>query len=149
MSEKRKVLLLGVTGQDGSFAAELLLSKNYDVHGFARKSATGNLKNIAHLLDKITLHRGDLADATSLFRVISTIKPNEIYNFADQDHVSWSYDSPDYSSEITGAAVGRILEIIKQVDKSIRFFQPVSSNMFGKVTQTPQTENTPLRPQSP
>src|SRR3989338_6155401 len=115
--DNKRVLILGCTGQDGSYAAELLLSKGYEVHGFARKSATGNLKNIAHLLDKITLHRGDLADATSLFRVISTIKPNEIYNFADQDHVSWSYDSPDYSSEITGAAVGRILEIIKQVDK--------------------------------
>ena len=148
MSEK-KVLILGCTGQDGSYACELFLSKGYDVHGFARKSATGNFKNIKHIMDKIKLHRGDLADGTSLYRVISTVRPHEIYNFADQDHVSWSYDSPDYSSDITGAAVGRILEIIKQVDKSIRFFQPVSSNMFGRARETPQNEETALRPQSP
>ena len=145
----KKALILGVTGQDGSYMAELLLEKGYDVHGFIRRSATGNKKNIMHILDKLTLHKGDLADATSLYRVIASVKPDELYNFADQDHVSWSYDSVDYSSDITGAAVGRILEIIKQVNPAIRFFQPISSNMFGKVTQTPQTEETQLRPQSP
>ena len=147
--DNKRVLILGCTGQDGSYACELLLSKGYEVHGFARKSATGNRKNILHIQDKLIIHKGDLADATSLYRVISTIKPHEIYNFADQDHVSWSYDSPDYSSDITGAAVGRICEIIKQVDKSIKFFQPVSSNMFGKASETPQNEETKLRPQSP
>lgn len=147
----RKALVLGITGQDGSYMAELLLSKGYEVHGFIRRSATGNKKNIVGILDKITLHKGDLADATSLYRVISTVKPDELYNFADQDHVSWSYDSVDYSSDITGAAVGRILEILKQLDKEhkIRFFQPISSNMFGKVRESPQTEETALRPQSP
>ncbi len=145
----KKVSILGVTGQDGSYMAELLLSKGYEVHGFIRRSATGNKNNILHILDKITLHKGDLADATSLYRVINTVKPTELYNFADQDHVSWSYDSPDYSSDITGAAVGRILEIIKQVDPTIKFFQPISSNIFGKAKENPQREETSFRPQSP
>ena len=149
MTSKKKILILGITGQDGSFMAELLLGKGYDVHGFIRRSATGNKKNITHLLDKITLHKGDLADATSLYRVIKAVNPDELYNFADQDHVSWSYDSPDYSSDITGAAVGRILEIIKQVNPKIKFFQPISSNIFGKAKENPQTEETSFRPQSP
>lgn len=101
-----------------------------------------------HILDKIRLHKGDLADATSIYRVINEIGPNEVYNMADQDHVSWSYDSVDYSFDITGAAVGRILEIIKQVDKKIKFFQPLSSNMFGKA-QNPQNEDAYFKPQSP
>jgi len=128
----KKALIFGVTGQDGSYMAELLLAKGYDVHGFIRRSATGNKKNILHILGNISVHKGDLADATSVYRVISTVMPDEIYNFADQDHVSWSYDLPDYSSDITGAAVGRMLEIIKQVNPRIKFFQPISSNMFGR-----------------
>ena len=144
----KKGLVLGITGQDGSYLAEVLLSKGYEVHGFVRRSATGNTKNIDHLMDKITLHRGDLADATSLYRVIAKVMPEEIYNEADQDHVSWSYDGVGYSCDITGAAVGRILEIIKQVNPKIKYFQPVSSNMFGKA-DNPQTEETHLRPQSP
>jgi len=143
----KKALILGITGQDGSYMAELLLGKGYEVHGLIRRSATGNKKNIMHIIDKIKLHKGDLADTTSLYRIISTVSPDEIYNFADQDHVSWSYDSIDYSSDITGAAVGRILEIIKQIDKKIKYFQPVSSNMFGK-SEGIQTENSALRPQS-
>lgn len=125
-----------------------MLDKGYEVHGLIRRSATGNKKNIIGILDKITLHRGDLADATSVYRVINEVRPAEIYNMADQDHVSWSYDSVDYSFDITGAAVGRILEIIRQIDKKIRFFQPVSSNMFGKAPN-PQTEETSFMPQSP
>lgn len=124
-----------------------MLGKGYEVHGLIRRSATGNKKNILGILNKITLHKGDLADATSLYRVINSVRPQEVYNFADQDHVSWSYDSVDYTSDITGAAVGRILEIIKQVDGKIRFFQPVSSNMFGKA-RIPQTEESYFRPQS-
>jgi GDPmannose 4,6-dehydratase len=144
----KKALILGITGQDGSYLAELLLEKGYEVHGFIRRSATGNKKNIIQILDKITLHKGDLADATSLYRVINNVQPAEIYNMADQDHVSWSYDSVDYSCDITGSAVGRILEIIKQINPKIRFFQPVSSNMFGKAAN-PQNEGTTFRPQSP
>lgn len=150
MKKMKKALIFGITGQDGSYLAELLLEKGYEVHGFIRRSATGNKKNIIHILDKIALHKGDLADATSVYRVISQVKPQELYNMADQDHVSWSYDSVDYSFDITGAAVGRILEIIKQLDPKIRFFQPVSSNMFGKAkAPMPQNEDTHFRPQSP
>ncbi len=144
----KKALILGITGQDGSYLAELLLSKGYEVHGFIRRSATGNTKNITHLLNKIILHRGDLADPTSLYRVISKVRPDEIYNEADQDHVSWSYDGVGYSCDITGAAVGRILEMIKQIDPTMKYFQPVSSNIFGKAAN-PQTEESPLHPQSP
>lgn len=136
---------------DGSYLAEVLLEKGYEVHGFIRKSATGNTVNIQHLIqqNKITLHKGDLADATSIYRVINDLRPDEIYNEADQDHVSWSYASVDYSCDITGSAVARILEIIKQINPSMKYFQPVSSNMFGKAQEVPQTESTPFRPQSP
>jgi hypothetical protein len=146
---KKKALILGITGQDGSYLAEILLEKGYEVHGLIRRSATGNKKNIMHLLDKITLHKGDLADPTSIYRVINDVRPQEIYNEADQDHVSWSWDSVGYSMDITGAAVGRILEIIKQIDPTIKYFQPVSSNIFGKAADNPQTEESPMRPQSP
>jgi len=136
---------------DGSYLAEILLEKGYEVHGLIRKSATGNTVNIQHLINqnKIILHKGDLADVTSLYRIINEVRPDEIYNEADQDHVSWSYASVGYSCDITGAAVGRILEIIKQIDPKIKYFQPVSSNMFGKATEIPQTEETSFRPQSP
>ncbi len=145
----KKALILGITGQDGSYLAELLLEKGYEVHGFIRRSATGNTRNIDHLLDSITLHRGDLADVPSLYRTIKTVAPQEIYNEADQDHAGWSYDLVDYASDITGGAPGRILEIIRQLDPTIRYFQPLTSNMFGQAEETPQNELTPLRPQSP
>lgn len=151
----RRALVLGVTGQDGSYLAEILLEKGYEVHGMVRRSATGNTRNIDHLIQSKELFnkqfficRGDLADPTSLYRIISTIRPNEIYNEADQDHVSWSFDMVGYSADITGAAVGRILEMIKQIDPSIRYFQPCTSNMFGKTEVTPQAESTPFNPQS-
>lgn len=146
---KRKGLILGITGQDGSYLAELLLEKGYEVHGLIRRSATGNTKNIDHLLGQITLHPGDLADSPSLYRIIQSLHPNEIYNEADQDHAGWSYDLVDYASDITGGAVGRLLEIIRQTDSKIRFFQPLTSNMFGIAENSPQNEATPLRPQSP
>ena len=146
---KKKALVLGITGQDGSYLAELLLKKEYEVHGFIRRSATGNTKNIDHILNEIQTHRGDLADATSIYRVINEVNPNEIYNEADQDHVSWSYSSVDYSCDITGAAVARILEIIKQTNRAIKFFQPLSSNIFGKAVESPQNEKTSFNPQSP
>lgn len=153
---RKKALILGVTGQDGSYLAEVLLDKGYEVHGMVRRSATGNTRNIDHLLadpeifnQRLFLCRGDLADPTSLYRIISQVRPQEIYNEADQDHVGWSYDMVGFSMDITAAAVGRILEIIKQVDPSIRYFQPCTSNMFG-LTDTPaQNEQTPFNPQSP
>jgi GDPmannose 4,6-dehydratase len=152
----KKALVLGVTGQDGSYLAEVLLEKGYEVHGMVRRSATGNVRNIEHLIrdpelfdHRFFLCRGDLADPTSLYRIITSIEPQEIYNEADQDHVGWSFDMVGFSADITGAAVGRILEIIRQVDPSIRFFQPCTSNMFGKTESTLQTETTPFNPQSP
>ena len=145
----KKALIFGVTGQDGSYLAELLLEKGYEVHGLVRRSATGNTRNIDHILNEIHIHRGDLADTTSIYRVINEVKPDEIYNEADQDHVSWSYDTVDYSCDITGAAVARILEIIKQIHPRVKFFQPLSSNIFGKAIETPQNEKTAFNPQSP
>ena len=102
-----------------------------------------------HILDQLNLHCGDLADSTSIYRTINNVEPDEIYNEADQDHVSWSYHSVEYSCDITGTAVARILEIINLIGKDIKFFQPLSSNMFGKAEETPQNEDTALRPQSP
>jgi len=152
----KRALILGVTGQDGSYLTDILLEKGYEIHGLIRKSATGNTRNIEHLISnpgifniKFFLERGDLADPTSLYRVINTVKPDEIYNEADQDHVSWSFDSVGYSADITGAAVGRILEIIRQVNPKIRYFQPCTSNMFGITDQKTQNEKTPFNPQSP
>ena len=152
----KKALILGVTGQDGSYLADVLLEKGYEVHGMVRRSATGNTRNIDHLLadsdvfnQRFFLCRGDLADPTSLYRIISTIRPAEIYNEADQDHVSWSFDMVGYSADITGAAVGRILEIIRQLDPTIRYFQPCTSNMYGLTDLPAQNELTPFNPQSP
>jgi len=152
----KRALILGVTGQDGSYLADFLLQKGYEVHGMVRRSATGNTRNIEHLIrnsklfnHRFFLVRGDLADPTSLYRIINSVKPQEIYNEADQDHVSWSYDMVGFSADITGAAVGRILEIIHQIDPTIRYFQPCTSNMFGKTDATVQTERTPFNPQSP
>ena len=131
----KKALIFGVTGQDGSYLAELLLEKEYEVHGLIRRSATGNTSNIDHILNEIHIHRGDLADTTSIYRVINDVKPDEIYNEADQDHVSWSYASVDYSCDITGAAVARILEIIKQINSEIKFFQHGDLTVFIIINQ--------------
>jgi GDPmannose 4,6-dehydratase len=152
----KKALIFGVTGQDGSYLAELLLEKGYEVHGLVRKSATGNLVNIQHLIDNKDIYnesffiqKGDLLDITSIYRVISDVNPDEIYNEADQDHVRWSYDMVGYSSEITAASVAKILEIIKQINPSIRYFQPCTSNMYGISKEQTQNEETKFNPQSP
>ena len=155
-SSPKKALIFGVTGQDGSYLADILLEKGYEVHGLYRKSSTGNTTNIKHLIENpgifninFFLHRGDLADPTSIYRVINEVSPDEIYNEADQDHVRWSYDMVGYSSDITGAAVARILEIIRQINPKIRFFQPCTSNMFGISSSKVQNELTLFNPQSP
>ena len=144
-----RALILGINGQDGSYLAEILLSKGYEVHGLIRRTATGNLRNIEHIQDKIHLHYGDLTEPISLHRVIAEVGPREIYNEADQDHAGVSFQIPGYNFDVTGSAVGRILEIIRQVDKSIRFFQPVTSNMFGQATECPQNEATGFNPVNP
>ena len=151
----KKVLILGVTGQDGSYLADFLLKKKYLVHGLFRKSATGNTKNIDHIINNsklfnkfFFLHRGDLLDAVSLNNVINKVQPSEIYNFADQDHVGWSRDIPIYSYTTTTLAVIQIFEFLKTIKKKIKFFQPVSSNMFGLSNEGSLNENSTLSPAS-
>ena len=151
----KKSLILGVTGQDGSYMAELLLSKNYVVHGLIRKSATGNTKNINHLINdnkiyekKFFLEKGDLLDSTSLNKIINKIKPHEIYNFADQDHVGWSYHIPGYSFKTTTLAVIELLEIIRRENPKIKYFQPISSNIFSGNTNNTLSEESKLNPTS-
>ena len=151
----KKCLILGVTGQDGSYMAELLLSKKYKVFGLIRKSATGNTKNIDHLINNpkifnkiFFLERGDLLDTVSINNVIAKIKPHEIYNFADQDHVGWSYNIPSYSFKATTLSVIEILEIIKRENKKIKYFQPISSNIYSGNKQKKISENNVLYPTS-
>jgi len=151
----KKILILGVTGQDGSYMADFLLKKKIFVHGVIRKSATGNTKNINHIINdpkifnkSFFLHKGDLLDAISISNIINRIKPEEIYNFADQDHVAWSRDIPLYSYSTTTLAVIQIFEFLKIQDKKIKFFQPVSSNMFGATKENSLNENSHLSPKS-
>ena len=151
----KKVLILGITGQDGSYLADFLLKKKYLVHGLFRKSATGNTKNIDHIINNsklfnksFFLHKGDLLDAVSLNNVINKVQPSEIYNFADQDHVGWSYEIPTYSFKTTALSVIELLEILKKSKKKIKYFQPVSSNIFGITNSKKQNEETTINPNS-
>ena len=151
----KKALVLGATGQDGSYMVELLISKKYEVHGMYRKSSVGNTKNIDHLISnqkifnkKFFLHKGDLLDPVSLNNIINEVNPSEIYNFADQDHVGWSYDIPSYSFKTTALSVIEIFEIIRKKNKKIKYFQPISSNIFGETKKFKQNENTLPEPNS-
>ena len=144
-----KALIVGITGQDGSYLAEYLLNKGYKIHGIVRRSSNGNLFRINHILDKITLHFGDLSDSLSLLKIISEVKPDEIYNLAAQSQVYISFDIPEYTSNITGLGALRLLECIKLVNKNIKYFQAVSSEIFGDTKDCPQTENTQLNPKNP
>tara|TARA_B100000674_G_C37865398_1_gene926866 strand:+ start:393 stop:1364 length:972 start_codon:yes stop_codon:yes gene_type:complete len=151
----KKALVLGATGQDGSYITELLLKKKYKVYGLVRKSATGNLKNIKHLIEdpkifekKFFIEKGDLNDPSSIQNIILKVKPNEIYNFADQDHVGWSFAVPIYSFSTTAQSVINILETIKSLNKNIKYFHPFSSNMFGNTKVKKQDETTNFNPQS-
>ena len=150
MSKRKKILILGVTGQDGSFMAKFMLEKKYLVHGLVRKSSTGNLTNIKDIENKhnFFIHHGDLLDIISVEKIIKKIKPDEIYNFADQDHVKWSFDIPFYSFDVTGNAVVKILEIIKNYSPDSKFFQPFSSNMFGNSSKKTQNESENFSPLS-
>ena len=121
----KKALILGITGQDGSYLAEVLLEKGYEVHGLARRTATGNQKNITHLLSDIILHPGDILDATSLYRVINEVRPQELYNEADQDHAGWSRYAVDYQINVTGSSVARICEAVRQIDPAIKIEIPI------------------------
>tara|TARA_Y100000590_G_scaffold265410_1_gene298214 strand:+ start:861 stop:1841 length:981 start_codon:yes stop_codon:yes gene_type:complete len=150
MSKRKKILILGVTGQDGSYMAKFMIKKKYAVHGLVRKSSTGNLINIKEILheNNFFTHHGDLLDYSSIEKIIKKLKPDEIYNFADQDHVRWSFEIPLYSSDVTGNAVIKILEIIKNYSPSSKFFQPFSSNMFGNTTKNKQNESEKFSPLS-
>jgi len=151
MKKRKKVaLVLGVTGQDGSFMAKLLLKKNYLVHGLIRKSATGNLRNVSDIINnkKFIIHHGDLLDFMSIINVISKIKPDEIYNFADQDHIGWSFELPSYSFGVTGSSIINLLETIKKYSHKSKYFQPLTSNMFGNSKNRKQNENEPFTPLS-
>lgn len=152
---KKKALIFGVTGQDGSYLAEILVKKGYKVYGVYRKSATGNLINLSDLISNskvfnksFFLLKGDLLDVMSINRIIKEINPHEIYNEADQDHVGWSYEIPNYSIDITATSVVKILEAIKLFNPEIKYFQPCSSNMFGLTKKKFQNEKTQFNPQS-
>jgi GDPmannose 4,6-dehydratase len=142
-------LITGVTGQDGSFLAELLLSKGYEVHGVVRRSSTENFERIGHLRGQVNLVQADLLDQYSLIDAVKTVKPHEIYNLAAQSFVPTSWGQPVLTGEFTALGVTRILEAVRLVDRGIRFYQASSSEMFGKVLEVPQKETTPFYPRSP
>jgi len=149
MTNKKKALITGITGQDGSYLAEFLLTKGYKVFGLERRSSQKNRKNIEHILNKIELISGDLLDEGSLVRVLKESQPDEIYNLASQSFVAESWKQPVYTGEVTGLGALRLLEAIRQVNPKIKFYQASSSEMFGAVPQTPQNEKTPFYPRSP
>ena len=146
----KSALITGITGQDGSYLAELLLSKGYAVHGMVRRSSTENFERIAHLQDRITLHQADLNDLASLTTVIQEVRPAEVYNLAAQSFVPTSWKQPLLTTDVTATGVTRVLEAVRLVDPTgVKFYQASSSEMFGKVQQTPQNESTPFWPRSP
>ncbi|HOQ33287.1 MAG TPA: GDP-mannose 4,6-dehydratase [Candidatus Hydrogenedens sp.] len=147
--EKRRALITGITGQDGSYLAEFLLSKGYEVYGIVRRSSTETFERIAHIQDNITLIQADLTDQVSVIEAIQTANPHEVYNLAAQSFVPTSWKQPILTGDVTALGVTRVLEAIRVVNPKIRFYQASSSEMFGKVKETPQTENTPFHPRSP
>jgi len=145
----KRALITGVTGQDGSYLAELLLEKGYEVYGIVRRASTTNYWRIEHILDRVQLKAADLLDQLSLIKVISDVRPHELYNLAAMSFVPASWDQPMLTGEFNSQGVTRVLEAIRQVDPKIKFYQASSSEMFGKVREVPQTELTPFYPRSP
>lgn len=152
----KKAIITGITGQDGSYLAELLLEKGYEVHGVVRRNSTSNYERIQHLVNNesilgktLFLHCGDLADTSACISLVDQVKPTEIYNLAAQSHVRVSFDAPEATGDVTGLGCLRWLEAIRQVDKTIRFYQASTSELFGKVQEVPQKETTPFYPRSP
>jgi GDPmannose 4,6-dehydratase len=145
----KTALITGITGQDGSYLAELLLEKGYDVHGMVRRASTEKFDRIEHLRDRITLHQGDLLDHRSLTDTLRASAPDEIYNLAAMSFVAVSWIQPTLTAEFTGVGVTRVLEAMREVCPEARFYQASSSEMFGKVLEVPQTESTPFYPRSP
>lgn len=147
--KKKKALITGITGQDGSYLAEFLLSKGYEVYGLTRRTSTPNYNRISHIVDQITLVSGDLLDQHSLTNAVKQVMPDEVYNLGAQSFVKTSWDQPMFTGESTALGVTRMLEAIKMIKPNIKFYQASSSEMFGKVRQTPQNEKTPFYPRSP
>jgi GDPmannose 4,6-dehydratase len=145
----RRAVITGITGQDGSYLAELLLEKGYEVVGVVRRTSAANLWRIEHLLDRVTLKPADLLDQLSLIRLLQDVKPHEFYNLAAMSFVPASWDQPMLTGEFNAQGVTRVLEAVRHVDSSIRLYQASSSEMFGKVREVPQTEATPFYPRSP
>jgi len=145
----RKAMITGITGQDGSYLAEFLLEKGYEVHGLVRRSSSFNTWRIDHVRDRLVLHYGDLVDQNSLVRTLDRVGPEEVYNLAAQSHVKVSFDMPDYTADVTGLGVLRLLDAVRELGSKARVYQAGSSEMFGLVQQTPQTEMTPFHPRSP
>lgn len=156
MSKTKKALITGITGQDGSYLAELLLEKGYEVHGIIRRSSSFNTGRIEHLYHdfhvndaRVFLHYGDLADGSALSRLLEKIQPDEIYNLAAQSHVRVSFDIPEYTADVVALGTIRILDAIKETEIKTKFYQASTSELYGKVVETPQTEKTPFYPRSP
>lgn len=154
--KKKSALITGITGQDGSYLAELLLSKGYDVHGLVRRSSAYNRGRIEHLFpdmhgkkNKIRLHYGDLSDSTSLHNIIRSVRPAEVYHLAAQSHVGISFATPEYTGDVTGLGAMRLLDAIRQENPATRFYQASSSELFGATKEVPQKETTPFHPRSP
>lgn len=146
---EKRALITGVTGQDGSYLAELLLSKGYRVFGIQRRSSSFNTARVDHIFDQLTMLMGDLTDATSIIRILHESKPDEIYNLGAQSHVRVSFDTPVYTADTDGLGYMRLLEAVRATGQEPRIYQAGSSEMFGKVLETPQTEKTPFYPRSP
>jgi len=145
----KKALITGVTGQDGSYLAGVLLEKGYAVHGLVRRSSSLNLDRIRHLEGKIVLHEGDLSDSSSLKKIIEKTSPDEVYNLGAMSHVKVSFEMPEYTADVDGIGVLRLLDAIKAHNPKIRFYQASTSELFGKVKEIPQSEKTPFYPRSP
>ena len=149
----KKALITGITGQDGSYLAEFLLEKGYEVHGIVRRSSVSNTMRIDHLLreNAVTLHEGDLSDSTSMIRIVKEVEPDEVYNLAAQSHVQVSFDAPEYSGDVDALGVLRVLEAVRicGLAKKTRVYQASTSELYGKVEEVPQRETTPFHPYSP
>src|SRR5687768_6065851 len=145
----KTALVTGVTGQDGSYLAEFLLDRGYEVHGTCRRTSTDVLERIGHLEGRLHLHQADLHDQSSLSALLRKIRPSEVYNLAAQSFVPTSWDQPLLTAEVTALGVTRMLEAVRVIDPTIRFYQASSSEMFGKVRESPQRESTPFHPRSP
>lgn len=149
MEKKKVALVTGCNGQDGSYLMELLLTFGYEVHGIVRRSSAGNTRRIDHILDKITLHYGDLSDVNNLVKILQEVKPTEVYNFAAMSQVRISYDIPAYTGQVTGLGFANLIEAVRLVCPETKVYQASSSEMFGKVLEVPQRETTPFYPRSP